>query len=237
MMFDFMALAVLLILASVWAARSFITSPPYIDPARYPVKGIDISSHNGMVNFEKVKEDNVSFVFIKASEGDTFRDDYFSTNYRNARKAGLKVGAYHFFRFEVSGVRQAMNLLKAVGNRELDLGLVIDVEAHSNPDTVPLERIVERLQTMVEYLNMKGHRVTFYSNNNGYFDYLAQDFKDTPLWVCNFSDPPINAPYDFWQYSHSGEVKGVNGKCDLNVFNGSREEWYDYLLQRQENDI
>jgi lysozyme len=75
----------------------------------------------------------------------------------------------------------------------------------------------------------------FYSTNNGYYDYLESDFKGQPLWVCAFSNPPINADWDFWQFSHSGSVKGVDGKVDLDVFYGSHEEWYDYLLGRYDN--
>jgi lysozyme len=232
---DFIAVAVILVLAIIWAFQNFMSSPPYIDHDRYPIQGIDISSHNGMINFDAVVEDGYSFVFMKVSEGETFKDDNYRINYAKAKKAGLKIGAYHFFRFDVDGVSQAVNFLNAIGSNTPDMALAIDVEKHGNPAGVDMALITERLTRMVEYLNLKGYRVMFYSNNNGYYDYLEENFKGCALWICAFSNPPINASWDFWQYSHSGSVKGINGKVDLDVFYGSREEWYDYLIGRYDN--
>jgi lysozyme len=235
MVVDCIAIIAALAFAAVWAFQSFMTSPPYIDFTKYPIKGIDVSAHNGMINYRAVADDGYSFVFIKASEGKSFTDENFHTNYTGAKKAGLKVGFYHFFRFDVDGVAQAVNFLNAIGDCAPDLALAVDVEKHGNPDNVDIATITDNLSRMVEYLNLKGHRVMFYSTNNGYYDYLESDFKGQPLWVCAFSNPPINADWDFWQFSHSGSVKGVDGKVDLDVFYGSHEEWYDYLLGRYDN--
>lgn len=71
--------------------------------SRYEVRGIDISAHNGPIDFERIRNEGIDFVFMKASEGSGFKDVAFFDNYRNARKAGLKVGAYHFFRFDEIG--------------------------------------------------------------------------------------------------------------------------------------
>ena len=103
----FMLLAVLLVLTCVWAYRQFITSPPYVDPERYPVRGIDVSRHNGMMNLDAAAAEGVEFIFIKASEGGDFRDENFRLNYQKARHAGMKIGAYHFFRFDRDGIEQA----------------------------------------------------------------------------------------------------------------------------------
>ena len=78
-----------------------------VDRYRYPVAGIDVSKHNGDIDFDEVRDDDYQFVFIKASEGKTYRDDAFDRNYSGAKAAGLKVGAYHFFRKNRSGQEQA----------------------------------------------------------------------------------------------------------------------------------
>ena len=226
---DFMLVAALLVFASVWAYHKFISTPPYVDSERYPVRGIDVSSHNGMMNLDAAAKDGVEFIFIKASEGATFRDENFRLNYSKARHAGMKTGAYHFFRFDVDGVAQAVNFLGAVGYRKLDLGLAIDVEKHGNPEGVPPDSITHRLTQMVDYLNLMGHRITFYTNRDGYFDYLAQSFPGTPLWICSFSETPINAEWTFWQYDHHGQIDGIKGDVDLNVFCGNRHEWENFL--------
>ena len=206
-----------------------MSSPPYVDPERYPVRGIDISAHNGNVDMERVAADGYEFVFIKATEGVDFKDRNFRVNYDKAEKAGLKTGIYHFFRFDRDGVEQALNLLKAVGKRRPDLGIVIDVEKAGNPDSIPKEKIQSRLTHMVEYLNLLGHRVMFYSNRDGYYEYLADAFPGAPLWICGFSENPIHAEWSFWQFNHRGEVDGIEGDVDLNAFCGSREEWQNFL--------
>lgn len=230
MVVDFIMLAVMLVLAAVWAVNQFYVSPPYVDPERYPVRGIDISSHNGMVNLDAAADDGIEFVFIKASEGGDFRDDNFRLNYEKAVAAGLKTGAYHFFRFDTDGVSQALNFLQAVGDRHLPLGLIIDVEEHGNPTDIPHYLIQERLSAMVDYLSMKGHRVTFYTNRKGYYQYLKENFRGFPLWICSFSSTPIYTEWTFWQYNHKGRVKGISGNVDLNVFCGSKNEWTDFLI-------
>ena len=124
----FLVLVVILVFSCIWVWEQYLTTPPYVDPDRYPVRGIDVSSHNGDIDFCKVRTDGYEFAFIKASEGSDFKDKNFKTNYAKAKKAGIKTGAYHFFRFDKDGVDQAINFLKAVGNRRLDLGLAVDVE-------------------------------------------------------------------------------------------------------------
>jgi lysozyme len=226
---DFIFLSLLLIFVLWWAVVQYLSSPPYVDTTRYPIRGIDISAHNGMMNLDAAAADGIKFVFIKASEGDKFRDTNFSLNYDKARKAGLKIGVYHFFRFDVEGVPQAMNLLKTIDKRELDLGLVIDVEKQGNPTDVPIEKITDRLSAMLDYLNLKGYRAILYTNRDGYYQYISDNFRGYPLWICSFSRYPIDEDWTFWQYNHHGKVKGITGDVDLNTFYGDQKDWYDYL--------
>ncbi len=227
--FAFLGVAVLLVFTSIWAYREFITSPPYIDPDKYPIRGIDVSSHNDMMNLDAAASSGIEFIFIKASEGDTFRDQNFNINYDKARHAGLKIGAYHCFRFDVGGVAQAKNFLQSIGRRKLDLGVAIDVEESRNAQGVDSVLIARRLNAMVEYLNLCGYRVTFYSNREGYYAYINEVAPGSCLWICSFNSTPINAEWTFWQYYHKGKVKGIRGNVDLNVFCGNRKEWENYL--------
>ncbi|MDE6668826.1 MAG: hypothetical protein K2K26_03970 [Muribaculaceae bacterium] len=226
---DFLFVAVLLVFASWSAYSSFMTSPPYVDTERYPVRGIDVSAHNGMMNLDAAARDGVEFIFIKASEGEDFRDNNFRLNYDKARHAGLKIGAYHFFRFDKEGVPQAINLLRAVGSRPLDLGLVIDVEEFGNAKDVEREVVGRRLRHMVDYLTLLGRRVTFYTNRKGYYDYLVEEFPGFQLWICSFNSTPISAEWTFWQHNHHGAIKGIKGDVDLNTFCGSRDDWQRFL--------
>lgn len=211
--------------AAWWAWRQYVITPPYVDPHRFPVRGLDMSWHNGFANLRAARNAGYSFIFFKASEGVDWRDDNFGINHEKAREAGLKTGAYHFFRFDRDGVEQALNLLRVVGDRPLEMGLVIDVEEHGNKKGVPLDSVKLRLQQMTEYLNMKGHRVMFYSNREGYEKFLRDDFQGFPLWICSFSDNSVYDDWTFWQYDHHGKVPGVRGDVDINAFSGSPAEF------------
>ena len=226
--FLFLGVSCLLVFSSVWAVKTYFNSPPYVDPERYPVRGIDVSRHNGEIDFRKVRESGIDFVFIKASEGVTFKDSLFHKNIVGAQSHDLKTGAYHFFRFDCEGVDQALNFLDVLGKNTLDLGLVIDVEKAGNPD-VPKEDVKRRLGSMVEYLNLLGHRVMIYTNVDGYYDFIAETLPGCPLWICGFQQNPINTEWLFWQYDHHGNVEGIAGDVDLNTFFGSRDEWNKYL--------
>lgn len=225
----FLAVAALLVAVGYSAWMHFKTSPPYIDPERYPIMGIDVSAHNGMMNLDAAADAGIKFIFIKATEGSDFRDANFKINYAKARHAGMKIGAYHFFRFDRDGVEQAQNLVRAIGGRKLDLGVAIDVETHGNPSGIDSTLIAKRLIDMADFLNLVGYRVTFYSNRDGYLDYLQQSVPGSTLWICSFSPNPSNLEWTFWQFNHRGEIPGIRGDVDLNVFCGSAQDWENFL--------
>lgn len=225
----FLVVVLGLLLSAIWAYYEFKTTPPYVSDIKYPIRGIDVSAHNGEIDFKKVAAAGIDFVFIKVSEGADFNDRNFMRNYRNARAAGLKCGFYHYFRFDTDGIQQGMNFARTVGTRNPELGLVIDIEDEGNAKDVPIDLIIERLSAMVDYLNLLGFRITFYTNYDGYYDYIAKYFPGTTLWICRFREYPVNAEWTFWQYSHSGHVDGVPGKVDLDAFCGSKEEWEQFL--------
>ena len=225
----FLGVIGLLVFSAIKTYREYQSTPPYVDPQKYPVRGIDISRYNGDIDFERVAASGIDFVFIKASEGVTHRDTLFRRNMADATRAGLITGAYHFFRFDSDGVEQALNFLRAVGHRKPELGLVIDVESAGNPSGVDPIKIKKNLASMVEYMNLLGHRVMIYTNHDGYYDYIEEILPGYPLWICRFRENPINAEWTFWQYDHHGRVDGIQGDVDLNAFCGSREDWERFL--------
>lgn len=229
----FIIAAVLLSWAAYAAWINFRYTPPYVDRTQFPIGGFDISAHNGEIDFDAASKDGMEFVWIKATEGATFKDRKFDSNYKNAGLAGIKRGAYHFFRFDKEGVEQAINLLETVGDLDLELGIAIDIESSGNPEGIPEDLIKQRIADMVEYLNLRGLAPTLYCNKTDYYKYMADSFPGNSLWICSFSQDPISAPWTFWQYNHKGKIKGTNGKVDLNVFGGSREEWLDFISKQQ----
>lgn len=241
------ALLVLLGCLMVWGYKNrvsifhWIRGEIVVNRAEYPIVGIDVSSHNGDIDFDMVKADGYSFVIIKASEGLEHHDSRFATNYDNARKSGLKVGAYHFFRKDTDGLNQAKNFLETIGWRKLDLPLVVDVEDWSNAKNVEDERTQKNLDAMLDNLRSRGHKVMVYTNGDGYKKYIKDGQININLWLCAFKQPDKlkHIPHQLQQYSHWGRVKGIWGDVDLNVFNGSQEQWDKWLqdLTPQQFDI
>ena len=241
------ALLVLLGCLMVWGYKNrvsifhWIRGEIVVNRAEYPIVGIDVSSHNGDIDFDKVKADGYSFVIIKASEGLEHHDSRFATNYDNARKSGRKVGAYHFFRKDTDGLNQAKNFLETIGWRKLDLPLVVDVEDWSNAKNVEDERTQKNLDAMLDNLRSRGHKVMVYTNGDGYKKYIKDGQININLWLCAFTQPDKlkHIPHQLQQYSHWGRVKGIWGDVDLNVFNGSQEQWDKWLqdLTPQQFDI
>lgn len=194
----------------------------------YTVYGIDISAHNDTIDFEAAKN-SIDFVFVKATEGATWKDRMFDYNYAEAKKAGLKVGAYHFFRFDRSGEAQAINLREAIEFKDLDFPVVIDIEDHGNAVEVKPEIVRSRLEKMVNMLQRYSIDVMFYSNKKGYYKYVGALYGGYPLWICSFTNPPIGEEWTFWQYSHEGMIPGCKRQLDLNVYNGSVEDFEAYI--------
>lgn len=229
--------AVTAILVGALAAHRMLRTPMRhveLDTDRFPVRGIDVSAHNGLVHFDSLATAGIEFVFAKASEGASFRDRSFVLNATRAHRAGLSVGAYHFFRFDIDGATQAANFMEAVEGMPLELPLAIDVEEWGNEPMQPLDIVRERLRTMIAVLRMNGFNVLVYTNKQGLASFVRHHWSDhdpaLPLWICSFTNPPLAAePWVFWQHSHLGSLPGVKGDIDLNTFNGSHSEWKQWL--------
>lgn len=214
--------------------RSALSSPP-ADPTEeeYPVRGIDISAHNGQeIDFEAVRRQGFRFVIIKASEGSSFKDRRFYTNIARARRAGLKVGAYHFFRFDATGYAQALNFLHSLRGQRLDLPVVIDIEQWTNP-AERTQRVLSTLYTFIRHLEREGHRVMLYTNKDGWREYVEGRLVDFPLWIASMTEFDKPRDWTLWQYSHRGRVEGISGAVDLNVYNGTVEEWEQWCASNR----
>ena len=207
------------------------TSGPQADA--YTVRGIDVSAHNGEIDFEAVAADGVDFVMIKASEGTDWRDRALTRNYARARAAGLKVGLYHFFRFDSPGDLQALNFADAARMRPTDLPLVIDLEEFGNPRFTPTRRVLARLDTCLLHLRRMGYDVMLYTNKRGYSRFVEGRYDSIPLWLCSLDEGSPDAKrWTIWQHSHRGSVDGIRGNVDLNVFYGDSAAFASFASRR-----
>ncbi len=192
--------------------------------AGYSVHGIDVSSYQGRIDWPEVARNRVRFAFIKASEGATLRDPRFTRNWREARKAGVLCGAYHYFLPNRDGKLQADLFAKIVPLAPGDLPPVLDVEAANFHDVAVLRREVARWLRLIEA--HYGVRPILYSNHSFYKRHLAGHFDDYPLWLAHYEvERPTLPPskWIIWQHSDEAYVPGIRGVVDFNVFKGNFE--------------
>lgn len=200
----------------------------------YPIKGFDISHHQGDVQWGKISQKNYKFVYLKATEGGDFKDRKFQDNWLQARENGFLVGAYHFYRLCRDGKIQAKNFIETVPNKKDALPPVIDLEYDSNCiNTYTREQLLQEIQTMHDRLSTHyGKQPIFYISKSFYNIVIAGEFKNTPLWVREYQGNPQlkNDPeWLFWQYTNQGKIKGISTTVDLNVFNGDEKDWAQFL--------
>lgn len=219
--------------------------PTKIEAEKFEVKGVDVSEYQGEVDWDKIKEQNIDFAFIKATEGSKGKDNSFDKNYEKLKNMDMLLGLYHFFSFESLGEEQADNYIKVVGNIKNDESLIlpiIDIEYYSyykkaKPDK---EWATKELQKMLEKLE-KTYRVKpiIYTTMEFYKEYIESEFLENDIWIRNILTKPKleNRDWKFWQYTGRGRLEGYNGEeefIDLNVFNGSKEDFENYIKEKRE---
>lgn len=206
-------------------------------PVRYSIHGIDVSRYQSTIDWEsvalmKVEAIQISFAFIKATEGVRNEDIYFKRNWKRAKDAGLARGAYHFFLAGKSGRQQAENFIKRVKLEPGDLPPVLDVEQTYGVSGPKLrERVKEWLDVVEEYYGVKP---IIYTNVDFYKHNLKDGFDEYPLWVAHYLQkhrPRIHREWVFWQHSETGRVNGIGPTVDFNVFNGDSTRFAELLVR------
>jgi lysozyme len=192
------------------------------DRARYPLRGIDVSHHQGAIDWRAVAADDVAFAYLKASEGGDHRDRRFERNRREARAAGLAVGAYHFFTWCKPGAEQARNFIAAAPPEADALPPALDLEFGGNcgrsPDGAELRRELDAYLALVEAAY--GRPVLLYVTPE-FFAAHRQDLPARALWRRSIGRAlDASARWTLWQYHNRGRVRGIDGPADLNVYAG-----------------
>ena len=214
--------------------RAIYGTPEY--PEGYEVRGIDISHYQERVNWEKLRNASigdapVSFVFIKATEGEKLFDDNFNRNFANAKRNDLIRGAYHFFVPGVDPRKQAEFFLRIVQLEPGDLPPVLDIEKKGDLTPEKLRRDVKTWLDLVE----KEYDVKpiLYTGYKFKIDYLnTPEFDAYPYWIAHYyiNELKYKGKWTFWQHTDCGKVSGIKGFVDCNIFNGSFEELQELTL-------
>ena len=217
----------------LWANGLLLLNHP-----RQPVRGVDVSHYQGEIDWPVIAGQDVQFAFIKATEGSGSQDDCFAANWEGARRAGLRVGAYHFFSFDSPGATQAANFIETVPTAVDALPPVIDVERYGDHQRLPdASGVLPELEAMVQALrDTYGRWPILYCNRASYRAYIDGHFEACDIWyrdTIEIPSLPGGRPWRFWQYTDKGRLAGFSGEerfIDLNVFSGTQAEFDAYCL-------
>ena len=186
-------------------------------------KCIDISEWNGDINFNKVRNTGVTCVIIRAGYGKdpNQEDNKFQEYYRQAKSAGLNVGAYWYsYATSVDAAKaEVKNCMKTIGGKEFDLPVFLDVEEYRQA-VLPRRTLTDIISTFCDGIKSNGFESGLYSAksmlvDSAYPDELASKYL---IWIAapNTSYSDLPSYVDLWQYSWTGPVDGIRGDVDLN---------------------
>ncbi len=200
---------------------------------KFPIFGVDVSHHQGVIDWRKAKEGGVQFAYIKATEGGDFKDSKFLDNWIECKYADVPRGAYHFFSFCRPGLVQAQNFLQAVPLEPQTLPPALDLEFGDNCGGVPTQAEMEKeVSAFVAGISgrFSGPPI-FYVTSEFYKRYLASGHSKFPphrLWIRNLLREPPQEPmkeWTLWQYASRGRVTGIPHVVDLDVYAGNAEQF------------
>lgn len=193
--------------------------------------GVDVSIHQGWIDWEKVKADGYEFAIIRVGyrgygeKGLVCLDEKFDTNIQNAQAAGLDVGVYFFAQAinEEEAKEEAEFVLEHIAGYELQLPVVYDPESilddEARTDDVSGEQFTKNTEVFCSMIEEAGYQPMIYSNMLWEaYELNLEYLEEYPIWYADY-EPFPQTPYhfDFWQYTNEGSVNGIEGRTDLNI--------------------
>lgn len=185
-------------------------------------KLIDVSTWNGIIDWDKVYQSGVKYAMIRSSfgvENPNQVDNKFVRNITNATKAGVKCGVYHYSyaKSATEAKKEAEFCLKTIKGYKLDLPVAFDIE-DSSQTHLSRRTLTDIVIAFCDTVKAAGYKPMLYCNPNWLINYLYKDelFKKYDIWLANWG---VSAPsYDcaIWQYSENGNVSGISGSVDVN---------------------
>lgn len=186
------------------------------------IKGIDISTYQRNVDFKKLKAAGVNFVILRAGYGNALAypnqyDDMFESHYKNAKAAGLNVGAYwYLYATTVSGAQQeAKSFLKALKGKKFEYPVYIDLEERSQFNT-GRTNCSNMVRAFCDILENAGYWSGLYISRSPLQNYITPEVANRySLWVAEYASKcNYGGTVDIWQYTSSARYNGFNGNLD-----------------------
>lgn len=187
-------------------------------------EGIDVSHYQGTIDWQRVvRSTNISYVYLKATEGANYVDDTYRRNLTEARRAGLSVGSYHFYRASVSPQEQFNNIVRNIKPAEQDLVPIIDIEHRGN---VSEEQFIRDLTELIKKVEQYyGKKPLLYSYQNFYNRHFLGLFRHYHWMIAKYqTESPVlldGRDYIMWQYTSKGSIDGIKGHVDRSRIMGN----------------
>lgn len=194
-------------------------------PASAPViyEGIDVSEWQGNIEWESVENSRIKIVYIRASEGNSYKDPYAINNYNEAKECGLKVGFYHYLTASnrEEAIEQACFFSSIIQGLEVDCRLAMDFEYFQDLSVDEINVIAETFLEEVE--KNTGKDVVIYSDAYNAANVFSKELANKyPIWVADYDvSEPMNGNWKAWdgfQYSDQGQIYGIKGYVDRDLF-------------------
>jgi lysozyme len=193
---------------------------------QYPIRGIDVSHHQGAIDWSAVKASGIQFAYIKATEGANFTDATFTDHWKNTNATGIVRGAYHFFTFDTSGELQAAHFIATVPAEVDALPPAIDLEfsGYNKNRRPPPDEFQRELAVFWDALVAHYRKLPVVYTTNDFKDKYLRFMPVDRLWIREAVFRP-DSGWTFWQFSARGRIRGVAGFVDLNVFDSSAADF------------
>ena len=203
----------------------------YVDGDLKVIKGIDVSAHQGEIDWAEVASSNVDFAMIRAvyrgyESGKLLEDKQFRTNIEEAHSKGIKVGAYIFTQaINKQEVDEEISKLNGLlGTYELDYPVAIDVEdlagSTERIESLSKAELTELILYYCDKVEESGYTPMLYLNIDSALNMIdLTKFEDIRKWFAVY-DTDFYYPYAYqmWQYKDTGKISGIEGSVDLNLY-------------------
>lgn len=173
----------------------------------------------------------VEFVFIKCSEGKDILSKYYNADLDSCLSHGIRVAPYHFFSSKSNAKDQAAHYIAHARINEGTMRPMLDVEPESKQlkEMGGIEGCIAGMTTFVDEVEKAtGRKCVLYLNQNfvkRYYHLFTETLRQCDIWIAKYHEKHPYTPHCIWQFSCKGRVNGIYGDVDLDVFNGSREDF------------
>lgn len=209
-------------------------------PNSFPVHGIDAARFQGAINWRQVKRAGTKFAWLKATEGGDLLDPEFKKNWRAAKRSGVALGAYHFYYFCTEPEVQARWFIRNVPRIRGGMPPVLDLEWNPfsptctlRPPAAEVRQLAKRFMKIVEAHYRT--KVVIYSTPD-FWERNKVEKLNRDFWLRSTAKH-VEKRYgtrnwQFWQYTATGVMDGIEKEVDLNCFNGTQSEWTAWRTAR-----